>query len=82
MNMNFVFRKLLYGIKQFNLEPKKGLKYLEESGFLENTPELVAKFLFRQERLSKKQIGLLSFCLEIFFIHSKSLSAEFCLPLN
>jgi len=50
-------RKLLYGIKQFNLEPKKGLKYLEESGFLENTPELVAKFLFRQERLSKKQIG-------------------------
>lgn len=50
-------RKLLNGIKQFNLEPEKGLKYLEESGFLEKTPESVAKFLFRQERLSKKQIG-------------------------
>ena len=56
---NFVFRKLLNGIKQFNLDPERGLKYLEESGFLENTPESVAKFLFRQERLSKKQIGML-----------------------
>ena len=52
------FRKLLNGIKQFNLDPEKGLKYLEGSGFLEKTPESVAKFLFRQERLSKKQIGL------------------------
>merc|ERR1712242_669106 len=50
-------RKLLNGIKQFNLDPEKGLKYLEGSGFLEKTPESVAKFLFRQERLSKKQIG-------------------------
>jgi len=50
-------RKLLYGVKQFNLEPERGLKYLEESGFVEQTPESIAKFLFRQERLSKKQIG-------------------------
>ena len=48
---------LLYGVKQFNLQPDRGLKYLEENGFLENNPESVAKFLFRQERLSKKQIG-------------------------
>ena len=51
------FRILLYGVKQFNLHPERGLKYLEENGFLENTPPSLAKFLFRQERLSKKQIG-------------------------
>ena len=51
------FRILLHGVKQFNLHPERGLKYLEENGFLENTPESLAKFLFRQERLSKKQIG-------------------------
>jgi len=50
-------RKLLYGVKQFNLDPERGLKYLEESGFVDGTPESIARFLFRQERLSKKQIG-------------------------
>merc|ERR1719175_405394 len=50
-------RLLLHGVKQFNLDPMKGLKLLEERGFLEMTPESVAQFLFRQERLSKKQIG-------------------------
>ena len=54
------FRILLHGVKQFNLHPERGLKYLEENGFLENTPQSLAKFLFRQERLSKKQIGELS----------------------
>ena len=55
--LHFTFRMLLYGVKQFNLQPERGLKYLEENGFVENNPESVAKFLFRQERLSKKQIG-------------------------
>ena len=50
-------RKLLYGVKQFNLEPSRGLKYLEEAAFVTDDPESVAKFLFRQERLSKRQIG-------------------------
>lgn len=50
-------RKLLTGVKQFNLDPDNGLKYLEESGFIEPNPQSTAKFLFRQERLSKKQIG-------------------------
>ena len=50
-------RKLLYGVKQFNLDPIRGLKYLEESGFLTAGSDSVAAFLFRQERLSKKQIG-------------------------
>ena len=30
---------------------------MEESGFVDQTAESIAKFLFRQERLSKKQIG-------------------------
>merc|ERR1719391_163950 len=54
---NQLDRKLLYGVKQFNLEPSRGLKYLQESAFIKSDAESVAKFLFRQERLSKKQIG-------------------------
>merc|ERR1711936_1235207 len=50
-------RKLLHGIKHFNLNVEKGLKYLQDGGFVEDNPESVAQFLFRQERLSKKQIG-------------------------
>jgi len=50
-------RKLWNGVKQFNLDPERGLKYLQEFGFIKSDPESVAKFLFRQERLSKKQIG-------------------------
>jgi hypothetical protein len=44
-------------VKQFNLDPERGLHYLEEAGFFTHTPQGVARFLFRQERLSKKQIG-------------------------
>jgi len=50
-------RKLLDGVKQFNLDPKAGLEYLVNAGFVQHTPKDVAMFLFRQERLSKKQIG-------------------------
>ena len=57
LKLHLFCRMLLYGVKQFNLQPDRGLKYLEENGFLEHTPESVAMFLFRQERLSKKQIG-------------------------
>ena len=49
--------KLFQAIKQFNLDADKGLKLLEERGFVRMTPESVAHFLFNQERLSKKQIG-------------------------
>jgi len=50
--------KLMYGVKQFNLDPKRGLLYLHEAGLLEQTsPEAVASFLFQSDRLSKKQIG-------------------------
>ena len=50
-------RKLYHAIKHFNLNVEKGLKILKDGGFVDDTPESVAKFLFRQERLSKKQIG-------------------------
>jgi len=49
--------KLFQAIKQFNLDADRGLKLLEERGFVRMTPESVAHFLFNQERLSKKQIG-------------------------
>ena len=57
LHVSLCCRKLLYGIKHFNLNVQKGLKILQEGGFVDETPESVAKFLFRQERLSKKQIG-------------------------
>ena len=50
----------MHGIKHFNLDVQKGLKILQEGGFVDETAESVAKFLFRQERLSKKQIGKFS----------------------
>ena len=37
--------KLLYGVKQFNLDPKKGLSVLQESGFLPS-PATVEKVRF------------------------------------
>lgn len=55
-------KKLLDGIKKFNLDPKKGLDYLVQASVLES-PDLdtsakaTAQFLFREGRLSKKQIG-------------------------
>ncbi|TRY80813.1 hypothetical protein TCAL_09275 [Tigriopus californicus] len=51
-------KSLLYGIKQYNLEPKRGIEYLLNAGFLpENDAKSVAQFLFREGRLSKRQIG-------------------------
>jgi len=51
-------KKLLQGIKLFNLDPKKGVELLEMHGFLDSSdPEKVANFLFSEGRLSKKQIG-------------------------
>ena len=41
-------KKLLYGIKQFNLEPRRGIKFLMEADFLDSkSAKSVAQFLFR-----------------------------------
>jgi len=50
-------KQLLYGVKQFNLDPGKGLLYLQEKSLLQATPDCIAQFLFSQDRLSKKAIG-------------------------
>jgi brefeldin A-inhibited guanine nucleotide-exchange protein len=45
-------------IRQFNFKPKKGIKLLLSDKFiLSDTPEDIAHFLIREERLDKAQIG-------------------------
>ena len=56
-NRPAIDKKLLHGIKQFNLDPAKGLQILEERGYIKMEPQTLAAFLLNQERLSKKQIG-------------------------
>ncbi|XP_064622596.1 cytohesin-1-like isoform X3 [Lineus longissimus] len=50
-------KQMSNGRKHFNMDPKKGIKYLLEEGLLQNTPEDVAEFLFRGEGLNKTAIG-------------------------
>ncbi|XP_020788845.1 cytohesin-3-like isoform X1 [Boleophthalmus pectinirostris] len=50
-------RKFLHGKKKFNMDPKKGIRYLVDSGLLEWRPEPVAEFLYKEEGLNKTAIG-------------------------
>ncbi|KAI8626588.1 Sec7-domain-containing protein [Xylariaceae sp. FL1651] len=46
------------GIRQFNFKPKRGIKFLIQSGFIpSDSSEDIAKFLLSDERLDKAQIG-------------------------
>ncbi|KAI1187554.1 guanine nucleotide exchange factor for ADP ribosylation factor [Nemania serpens] len=46
------------GIQQFNFKPKRGIKFLIQSGFIaSDSPQDIAKFLLSDERLDKAQIG-------------------------
>ncbi|PRP79080.1 brefeldin A-inhibited guanine nucleotide-exchange protein 2-like [Planoprotostelium fungivorum] len=45
------------GVRKFNSNPKKGMKFLIESSFVENTPDSVSRFLRNQENLDKAAIG-------------------------
>ncbi|TRX93603.1 hypothetical protein FHL15_005575 [Xylaria flabelliformis] len=46
------------GIRQFNFKPKRGIKFLIQSGFIPSeSPQDIAKFLLSDERLDKAQIG-------------------------
>lgn len=38
---------------RFNKSPLKGVKYLQEQGLLEKSPEAVAQFLMNDDRLDK-----------------------------
>ncbi|KAH7035768.1 uncharacterized protein B0I36DRAFT_361097 [Microdochium trichocladiopsis] len=49
---------LANAIRHFNFKPKKGMKILIQEGFIpSDSPEDIAKFLRRDDRLDKSQIG-------------------------
>ncbi|NP_001090523.1 cytohesin 2 [Xenopus laevis] len=50
-------RKMGMGRKKFNMDPKKGIVYLQENELLRNTPEDIARFLYKGEGLNKTAIG-------------------------
>ncbi|KAF5294831.1 hypothetical protein FQA39_LY00315, partial [Lamprigera yunnana] len=54
-----VIRKRQYrvGLNLFNKKPERGISYLIRRGFLENTPQGVARFLISRKGLSKQMIG-------------------------
>jgi len=41
----------------FNKKPERGITYLVLKGFLEDTPQAIAKFLIHRKGLSKETIG-------------------------
>lgn len=45
------------GIHLFSTKPKKGLKFLQDNGFVGASAEEVAEFMMKEERLDKTQIG-------------------------
>ena len=62
-------KNLQQAAKQFNLDPDKGLKILEDKGFIKLEPLSIAQFLLSHGRLSKKQIGKRIYFLS-YFIYS------------
>lgn len=58
-SMNEVIRKRHYrtGLNIFNKKPENGISYLIRRGFLENSPQAVARFLITRKGLSKQMIG-------------------------
>ncbi|XP_071960498.1 uncharacterized protein [Antedon mediterranea] len=50
-------RKYRIGLNLFNKKPEKGIKFLIENKFLENSTQEVAKFLLSRIGLSKQKIG-------------------------
>lgn len=45
------------GVDLFNINPKKGLKYLQHQGILEETAESIAQFFHSTDRLDKSLVG-------------------------
>lgn len=48
---------LQQGIAKFNLNHKKGLKFMIQEGLVENNPESISKFFRTTEGLDKKMLG-------------------------
>ncbi|XP_071492110.1 uncharacterized protein [Diadema antillarum] len=50
-------RRYRVGINLFNKKPEKGIKFLIENRFIENSPQDVARFLLKRTGFSKQKIG-------------------------
>lgn len=50
-------KQIAMGRKKFNMDPKKGIQFLVEHELLQNTPEEIARFLYKGEGLNKTAIG-------------------------
>ncbi|UXI21470.1 epididymal secretory protein E1-like [Sarcoptes scabiei] len=50
-------KQLTIGKKKFNIDHKKGIEFLVMNNLIQNTPEDVAKFLYKGEGLNKTAIG-------------------------
>ncbi|XP_075218411.1 brefeldin-resistant Arf-GEF family protein schizo [Lycorma delicatula] len=50
-------RQYRVGLNLFNKKPERGISYLVRRGFLENSPQSVARFLISRKGLSKQMIG-------------------------
>ncbi|XP_044257059.1 IQ motif and SEC7 domain-containing protein 1 isoform X2 [Tribolium madens] len=50
-------RQYRVGLNLFNKKPERGIAYLIRRGFLENSPQGVARFLISRKGLSKQMIG-------------------------
>ncbi|XP_035215957.1 IQ motif and SEC7 domain-containing protein 2-like isoform X3 [Stegodyphus dumicola] len=50
-------RQYRVGLNLFNKKPERGIRYLIQRGFLEASPQAVARFLLTRKGLSKQMIG-------------------------
>ncbi|XP_013790275.2 cytohesin-1-like, partial [Limulus polyphemus] len=50
-------KHLSIGKKKFNMDPKKGIEYLIAQGQLDDSPQDIARFLYKGEGLSKTAVG-------------------------
>ncbi|CAF0837024.1 unnamed protein product [Rotaria sp. Silwood1] len=54
---NANIKQWMIGKRQFNENPKEGIRWLVDNNLIQNTPEHVATFLFQETGLSKRAIG-------------------------
>ncbi|KAF3853799.1 hypothetical protein F7725_014487 [Dissostichus mawsoni] len=50
-------KQMAMGRKKFNMDPKKGIRFLIDSSLLKNTSDDIAQFLYKGEGLNKTAIG-------------------------
>uniref|UniRef100_A0A4W5M3M2 Cytohesin 1b n=1 Tax=Hucho hucho TaxID=62062 RepID=A0A4W5M3M2_9TELE len=50
-------KQVSMGCKKFNMDPKKGIRFMIDSALLKNTSDDIAQFLYKGEGLNKTAIG-------------------------